>query len=130
MILKNQGRFPKKILSIHGWITYERTMLIGIDKTNTEALKKLTGESSVFPLDIALGVNKVPFKMTPRMALEIAREGVRAKSYREAAETLKTRFGEDFNFFVSAKAIVLAKSPNLGSGGKSRRKFLSISSSY
>ena len=96
-MLKNQGRFPKKILSVHGWITYERTMLIGIDKTNTAALKKLTGESSVFPLDIALGVNKVPFKMTPRMALEIAREGVRAKSYREAAETLKTRFGEDFS---------------------------------
>ena len=41
-----------------------------------------------------------------------------------------TRLGAVFNFFVSAKAIVLAKSPNFGSGGNSKRKFLSISSSY
>ena len=96
-MLKNQGRYSKTILTMHGRITFERTMLIGIDKANTEALKKLTGESSLFPLDIALGINNVPFKMTPRMALSIAQEGVRAKSYREAATTLHNRFGEDFS---------------------------------
>lgn len=96
-MLKNQGRYTKTILTMHGRITFERTMLIGIDKENTEALKKLTGEASLFPLDIALGINKVPFKMTPRMALSIALEGVRAKSYREAAATLENRFGESFS---------------------------------
>ena len=96
-MLKNQGRFSKSILTTHGRITFERTMLIGVDKANTKALKKLTGESSLFPLDIALGINNVPFKMTPRMTLEVALEGVRAKSYREAAITLKNRFGEDFS---------------------------------
>ena len=82
---------------MHGWITFGRTMLIGVDKENTKALKKLTGESSIFPLDIALGINNIPFKMTPRMVLTIAQEGVRAKSYREAAVTLKNRFDVDFS---------------------------------
>ena len=39
-MLKNQGRFSKSILTTHGRITFERTMLIGVDKANTKALKK------------------------------------------------------------------------------------------
>lgn len=97
MILKNQGRFTKTILTMHGKITFSRTMLIGIDAETTAELKKVTGESSVFPLDCALGIDKIPFKMTPRMTLAVAREGVRAKSYKEAAITLKERFHEDFS---------------------------------
>ena len=49
-MLKNQGRYSKSILTMHGRVTFERTMMIGIDKANTEALKKITGESSLFPL--------------------------------------------------------------------------------
>lgn len=96
-MLKNQGRFKKKILTMHGAVTFERTMLIGIDKENTKKLEELTGESSIFPLDQSLGIDKIPFKMTPRMVLAVAREGVRAKSYREAAITLKDRFDCDFS---------------------------------
>lgn len=96
-MLKNQGWFAKTIMTMHGKITFGRTMLIGIDADTTAALKKAIGESSIFPLDCALGIDKIPFKMTPRMALSVAREGVRAKSYKEAAITLKERFHEDFS---------------------------------
>ena len=37
-MLKNQGRFKKKILTMHGAVKFERTMLIGIDKENTKKL--------------------------------------------------------------------------------------------
>ena len=97
MILKNQGRYKKTILTMHGAVTFERTMLIGIDKANTKKLEELTGESSIFPLDQALGIDKIPFKMTPRMVLTVAKEGVRAKSYREAAITLEERFDNEFS---------------------------------
>ena len=97
MMLKNQGRFAKTILTTHGKITFERTMLIGIDADVVSTLKEAVGESSIFPLDCALGIDRIPFKMTPRMALAVAREGVRAKSYREAAITLRERFNEDFS---------------------------------
>ena len=35
--------------------------------------------------------------MTPRMVLIVAREGIRAKSYKEAAITLEERFLEPFS---------------------------------
>ena len=47
-----------------------------------------------------------------------------------STKSLATSGGEVLNFLVSAKAIVLAKSPNSGFGGNSNLKFLSISSSY
>ena len=97
MILKNQGRFSKQILTMHGRLPFERTMLIGVDNETTQTLKRLTGESSIFPLDCALGIDKVPFKMTPRVELTIAREGVRSRSYKEAAITLEDRFHESFS---------------------------------
>lgn len=96
-MLKNQGRFQKTILSMHGKITFERTMLIGINKENTKKIEELTGEPSIFPLDQALGIDKVPFKMTPRMILAVTKEGVRAKSYREAAIMLEERFDNEFS---------------------------------
>ncbi len=97
MILKNQGRFAKTILTTHGKITFERTMLIGVNAQTTKLLKDMSGESSIFPLDCALGIDKIPFKMTPRMVLVVAREGIRAKSYKEAAVTLEERFLEPFS---------------------------------
>lgn len=82
---------------MHGTVKYMRTMLTGIDRENTRKLRKLTGNSSIFPLDCFLGIDKIPFKMTPRMVLAVAREGVRAKSYREAAITLQERFDSKFS---------------------------------
>lgn len=81
---------------MHGRITFERTMLVGENAESRAKIKELTGESCIFPLDCALGISKVPFKMTPRMILTVAREGVRGKSYKEAAITLNDRFNVEF----------------------------------
>lgn len=71
-------------------------MLVGENAESRAKIKELTGESCIFPLDCALGISKVPFKMTPRMILTVAREGVRGKSYKEAAITLNDRFNVEF----------------------------------
>ena len=72
-------------------------MLVGKNAESKAKIKGITGESGIFPLDCALGISKIPFKMTPRMILTVAREGVRSKSYKEAAITLNDRFNVEFS---------------------------------
>ena len=93
-MLENKGRMPKDIITLYGKITYERTMLVPVDKGSADALMKYNGAKSVYPLDDLLGISNLPFKMTYRMMAAVAKEATYARSYADAADRIKERFGE------------------------------------
>ena len=97
MILSNKGRGEKTILTLCGSITYSRTILMSDDQESAARLRELYGVKSVVPVDDALGVSKLPFKMTYRLMSEIAKESVSARSYMEATEKIKERFRIDIS---------------------------------
>ena len=86
MVLKNNGRLARDLLTTFGKIRYTRTQLVPADDQSRNKLMELEDRKSVFPLDIALGVDKLSFKMTYRMVAAVAREAVACDSYGEASE--------------------------------------------
>ena len=93
MILKNKGRYPKLITTLFGEIKYYRTQLVPKDKTELSKLESLTGQKSIYPLDCFLGVDNLPFKITVKMMVAIAKEAVRATSYERASESISRHYG-------------------------------------
>ncbi len=87
-MLKNQGKAERTLLTVHGEIKYCRTILIPVDKESKKLLVDLEGVTSVVPMDDALGVSRLPFKITSRMMSRIAKEAVRARSYKEASDVI------------------------------------------
>ena len=92
MILVNNVRSKRKILTLFGEVVYERTFLIASNAEQSKKLYETEAIRGVFPKDCALGIDKVPFKVTYRMMAAIAREGVRAKSYAEAANNITEKY--------------------------------------
>lgn len=87
MILRNQGRFKRDVITTKGVLTIRRTMLAVPrgDEKSRAALAEIQGtRKGVFPLDELLGIDRLPLKMTPAMMCAVAREAVRAQSYRDA----------------------------------------------
>ena len=97
MILGNKGRSSKDVLTLYGKITFDRTMLVPVDKTSADALLKYNGAKSVCPVDDLLGISDLPFKMTYRMMAAIAKEATYARSFTDAAERIRERFGEEIS---------------------------------
>lgn len=97
MKLRNNGRFPRVIIGFFGKIIYSRTMLTPTDSENAQKLYDLEKIKSIFPLDCALGVDVIPFKMTLRFLCAVAREGVIAKSYKEASANIWEKYNVRLN---------------------------------
>ena len=87
-MLVNKGNYSRTMLTTSGEFSYSRAMLVPKTKEDADALQSLAGVKSVFPLDCALKVDKVPFKMTRQAMSLISKTAVRSKSYAEAAEIL------------------------------------------
>lgn len=87
-MLKNKERVSKEILTIHGYITYKRTILAPANRESAELLLSLTGQKTICPVDEELGITKLPFKITYRMMSYIAKEATSARSYAEATERI------------------------------------------
>jgi hypothetical protein len=65
--------FTKTIMTIVGGLTYSRYALTPASATDLDRLKIMkNGAKMVFPLDEALGLDVLPYKMTVRTMLEIA----------------------------------------------------------
>ena len=79
-MLKNKERVSKEILTIHGYITYKRTILAPANRESAELLLSLTGQKTICPVDEELGITKLPFKITYRMMSYIAKEATSARS--------------------------------------------------
>ena len=91
MTLKNNGLQSRRILGIFGWIEYSRTSLVPSDSVSKARLE-LEGINSVCPLDCALGVDRLPFKITCRMMCAIVKEAVRARSYSDAVVSIEEKY--------------------------------------
>ena len=81
--LKNVSRRPKTILTLEGNVTFRRTVYAPADAESRELLKNKFGISTVVPLDMALGIDQLPFKITVEMMIDIARRAINAHSYEE-----------------------------------------------
>ena len=105
MILKRDKRCTREILTTEGKLRYNRYRLYAVNddnhKDSVESCKKLYGSTSVYPLDMYLGIDRIPFKMTVDMALRVAKIGATASSYEEASQ----RLFEDFELKLSDDSI-------------------------
>ena len=101
MILVNNVRSARTILTLYGPITYERTFLVASNKEQSQKLYDTEGIRGVFPKDWALGIDRLPFKATYKMMAAVCREGVRAKSYAEAVINIS----EKYHVKISAKQV-------------------------
>lgn len=98
MVLKNNANLERKLIGTFGEIHYSRTSMIPADKKSAAILHGTEGVKSIFPLDCALGVDVLPFKITCKMMCAIAKEAVRARSYADAS----TNVCEKYNVEISA----------------------------
>ena len=94
MILYNKGRSSKDVLTLCGKITFERTLLVPLNKQSAQALMDYNRSRSVCPVDDLLGISNLPFKMTYRMMSAIAKEATYARSYSDAADRIFEYYGE------------------------------------
>ena len=85
MVLKNKGYNYRELITILGKIRYRRTLLAPVGEDSVKALAAIQKEKYVCPLDMAIGVNNLPFKITVRMMVAMAKEAIRSTSYERAA---------------------------------------------
>jgi hypothetical protein len=67
------------VLTTSGWQEIRRLRLVAVDDEghpdSVERCTRLLGTTSVYPLDMYLGIDSLPFKATADEALRIARAG-------------------------------------------------------
>jgi hypothetical protein len=78
-------------MTLFGKVAYERMSLIPSRPCDKERLKDLSKTSYIYPLDEALGLDRLPFKMTVGVMLEVAKESTRCESFEEAQKILEAR---------------------------------------
>ena len=95
--LKHKEKRSKTILTLEGQVTFSRAVYVPTDKESAELLLELHGLKTVAPLDIALGLNNLPFKISVAMMLDIARRSINAHSYEE----LQSSYLKDWHIKIS-----------------------------
>jgi hypothetical protein len=90
--LRKWRKFPKKIMTLFGPLHIERTALIPATSDDGKKLFGLTGEKMVFPLDEALGLDRLPFKLSVAAMLEIAHWVQEIPSYGAASRAINLNF--------------------------------------
>lgn len=91
IILKIHKKVRKTILTTEGYLKFCRTVLKPIDKESKDKLLELYGCKSIIPLDILLKIDKLKFKITKRMMVEIAYWAVTLNSYDAASIYFKEK---------------------------------------
>ena len=93
MVLKNDKKDTRSIITTRGIFTIARTVLRPKDK---EGLKRLMDEENtkcVVPLDILLCIDTLPFKMTRKMMCEVAFWAQNQSSFKATESILKKVYG-------------------------------------
>ena len=72
-------------------------MLIPQTPESKEALLENMHAKSVFPLDDALGISRLPFKMTPALMLRCAYWAQNQCSYQAAEDVIRDTYGMKIN---------------------------------
>ena len=84
----------KTILTAAGKLTYKRRILIPADSKSYERLYALESKKIVAPLDDFLGIDDLPFKMTTRLMLDIAKLSIQFCSYKQAEKIISEKLNE------------------------------------
>ena len=104
MLLRDK-KCGRSILTTEGDQQFKRYRLFAVNSEDypdsIERCKSICGNSSIYPMDMYLGINDLPFKATVDAALRIARIGATSSSYKEAA----ARLFEDFGYKMSDNRI-------------------------
>lgn len=93
MKLRTHKSVDKSLLTTEGYINYRRYILRPQDAESAAQLKKLSGSKTVVPLDIALGTDSLPFKITVPMMLEMSYWAAKMSSYQDTEEHLLRTHG-------------------------------------
>ena len=103
MVLKNNANLERKLIGTFGEVHYSRASMIPADKDSAAILWDTEGVKSIFPLDCALGVDALPFKITCKMMCAIAKEAVRARSYADASANIFEKYHVEISAFQVEK---------------------------
>lgn len=95
--MKHKEKRAKTLLTLEGPVTFRRTVYVPADKESAELLLNNFGMKMVIPLDIALGISVLPFKITVAMMLDITKRSVNSHSYEELQQAYK----EDWQIEIS-----------------------------
>ena len=95
--MRTHRRAERLIYTIHGPLHYDRAMLIPETPESKEALLKNAHAKSVFTLDDALGISRLPFKMTPALMLRCAYWAQNQCSYQTAENVIRDTYGMEIN---------------------------------
>ena len=95
--MRTHRRADRLIYTIHGPLHYDRAMLIPQTPESKEALLEYAHTKSVFPLDDALGISRLPFKMTPALMLRCAYWAQNQCSYQAAENVIRDTYGMEVN---------------------------------
>lgn len=94
MTLRNDKKTIRKILTTQGLLTINRTILRPADEKSMAQLYEETNAQCVVPMDIELGIDTLPFKMTRAMMCEVAFWAQNQSSYKSAETILKKTNGD------------------------------------
>ena len=94
MKLVNKGRTSTTLLTLYGTVYFTRTYLAPADSKSAEILERDYHCKNIYPLDEALEITNLPFKISWQAMSLIAREATKANSYADAAVELTRLFGE------------------------------------
>jgi hypothetical protein len=81
-------KFPRTIVTLFGKFQFDRFALIGSSPEDKRQMAEQFGSSMIFPLDEALGVDRLPFKISVEAMLEIAHWVQEIPSYQASARAL------------------------------------------
>ena len=96
-MLRTNRRSERSILTLHGKLTYSRNVLIPADQESKEILASLLQTKKVIPMDDALGISNLPFKMTPALMLRCAYWAQNQCSYQAAEDVMRNTYKLDIN---------------------------------
>lgn len=95
--MKTHKRIEKTILTTQGPLSFARYVLRPADNESKRRLLQLEGIKSIAPLDCALRIDRLPFKISVDMMLEIAYHAIKMDSYQEAEDIISKHFGVKVN---------------------------------
>ena len=91
MKLRIHCRSSTSVMTLVGKVNYDRMSLIPSRPNDKAKLQDLSKTRYIYPLDEALGLDVLPFKMTVGVMLEVAKESTRCESFEEAQKILEER---------------------------------------
>ncbi|MBQ8162122.1 MAG: hypothetical protein IJ083_15450 [Clostridia bacterium] len=85
--MKNTRKATRSLITLKGVYLYERTCYVPKDEETRQRLMA-EGNTTFYPMDIKLGVDRLPFKMSPGAMLKCAEVAVSTETFQQAEDML------------------------------------------